>query len=183
MTETQPEFIPLDIERATTALLNCAVGHSLLYRRTIDSTMTLARIVAADAKVPSGAVVVAEEQSAGKGRLARRWEAPAGAGLLCTVVLKGPQLPANLGAGPMLAGVAVIDALTQLIPSLAPQLALKWPNDVLIMSAMGGQGEANFDAEDVEIEKVAGILAESVLTGDSDDLAAAGYRYQRQSAR
>jgi BirA family biotin operon repressor/biotin-[acetyl-CoA-carboxylase] ligase len=90
---------------------------------------------------PEGALVVAEEQTAGRGRLGRRWFAPAGTSLLCSLQL-GPDTPTE--RLPELTGVAAracaetIAALTGLKP------ALKFPNDVLV----GGR-------------KVAGILAEA----------------------
>jgi BirA family biotin operon repressor/biotin-[acetyl-CoA-carboxylase] ligase len=90
---------------------------------------------------PEGALVAAGEQTAGRGRLGRRWFAPAGTSLLCSLQLR-PVVPSE--RLPELTGVAAracaeaIAALTVLEP------ALKFPNDVLV----GGR-------------KVAGILAEA----------------------
>lgn len=88
-----------------------------------------------------GAVAVAEEQTEGRGRLGRRWEAPRGLGVLVSVLLrpavKSPRLP-ELS---LVAGGAVALAIAE-VTGLEP--AIKFPNDVLI----GGR-------------KVAGILAES----------------------
>ncbi|MBA3735519.1 MAG: biotin--[acetyl-CoA-carboxylase] ligase [Actinobacteria bacterium] len=88
-----------------------------------------------------GAVAVAEEQTEGRGRLGRRWEAPRGLGILVSVLLrpavKSPRLP-ELS---LVAGGAVALAIAE-VTGLEP--AIKFPNDVLI----GGR-------------KVAGILAES----------------------
>ena len=89
---------------------------------------------------PDGTVLVAEHQTRGRGRLDRSWASPPRAGLTFSVLLR-PGVPiATWGWLPLLAGVAVHDALTP----LTPLVALKWPNDVLL-------GE----------RKVAGILAQS----------------------
>jgi BirA family biotin operon repressor/biotin-[acetyl-CoA-carboxylase] ligase len=142
----------LDIERAHRAMHAWPVGHMVRYVPCIASTMDLGQEVLADHRLPSGVVCVTEEQSAGRGRLARSWQAPFGTGLLLTVVLKAPALPETLGVAPMLVGVAILDAITELCPQLDEQLALKWPNDVLIL-------------QDGQPQKVAGVLAESVWQG------------------
>jgi BirA family transcriptional regulator, biotin operon repressor / biotin---[acetyl-CoA-carboxylase] ligase len=99
-----------------------------------------------------GAVLVADHQSAGRGRRDRSWTAPPRAGIAVSVLLR-PRLPAErwswLG---LLAGVAVTDALTRTC-GLAP--VLKWPNDVLVPRD-GRPGS--------EPGKVAGLLAEVVRT-------------------
>jgi BirA family biotin operon repressor/biotin-[acetyl-CoA-carboxylase] ligase len=93
--------------------------------------------------------VVAEEQTGGRGRLGRTWDAPSGLGLLCTVVLRDALVPPVPGQIPMAAGLAVIDAVSEVTPALASRLALKWPNDLLI-AGVPHPG------------KTAGLLVESV---------------------
>jgi BirA family biotin operon repressor/biotin-[acetyl-CoA-carboxylase] ligase len=109
----------------------------------VDSTESTNADLLADARAPDRSVLVAEVQSAGRGRLDRSWSSPARAGLTFSVLLR-PELPApaasSLGWLPLLAGVAVHDALRPLLP-----VTLKWPNDVL--DADGG--------------KLAGILAQA----------------------
>jgi BirA family transcriptional regulator, biotin operon repressor / biotin---[acetyl-CoA-carboxylase] ligase len=92
---------------------------------------------AARAGARAGWCAVAEEQTAGRGRLGRRWEAPPGSALLTSIVLRvtGP-----VGWVPLAAGLAVVDALAE---AAHLEARLKWPNDV---QAGGG--------------KLAGILAE-----------------------
>jgi BirA family transcriptional regulator, biotin operon repressor / biotin---[acetyl-CoA-carboxylase] ligase len=76
--------------------------------------------------LPVGAVVVADEQTAGRGRLDRRWEAPPGSALLATFVV-APHPLASIAAG-----VAAAEAC-------GPAVRLKWPNDLLIDGAkLGG---------------------------------------------
>ncbi|KAA0935391.1 MULTISPECIES: biotin--[acetyl-CoA-carboxylase] ligase [Streptomyces] len=86
--------------------------------------------LAADGKAEEGAVLVAEEQDAGRGRLDRRWTAPARSGLFFSVVLKPTGVPVERwGWLPLLTGVAVATGLSR---SAGVDTALKWPNDLLV---------------------------------------------------
>ncbi|MFG2871623.1 biotin--[acetyl-CoA-carboxylase] ligase [Streptomyces sp. NPDC048338] len=94
--------------------------------------------------LPEGAVLVAEEQSSGRGRLDRSWVAPARSGIFVSVLLK-PAVPVHRwGWLPLLTGVA---AATGLAKAAGVDISLKWPNDLLI--SVGG-----------EERKAGGILAE-----------------------
>jgi BirA family transcriptional regulator, biotin operon repressor / biotin---[acetyl-CoA-carboxylase] ligase len=72
-------------------------------------------------------VVVADHQSAGRGRMARQWEAPAGASVAVSVVV--PVAGSDRGWLPLLTGMAMARALRQVAGVPA---RLKWPNDVLV---------------------------------------------------
>ncbi|MEW1779048.1 biotin--[acetyl-CoA-carboxylase] ligase [Streptomyces sp. NPDC086777] len=88
----------------------------------------VARAVAGDAD--EGAVLVAEEQTAGRGRLDRRWTAPPRSGLFFSVLLKPAEVPmARWGWLPLLTGVAVATGLAR---GAGVDTALKWPNDLLV---------------------------------------------------
>lgn len=103
-------------------------------------------LAAAVAGEPEGLVVVAEQQTAGRGRQGRSWESPKGGGLWFTVLLRPAEVPvAKYGWLPLLAGVALAEAVKA---TAKVDAGLKWPNDLLI-------GEA----------KCAGILAEATGTG------------------
>lgn len=93
-----------------------------------------------DPSLPEGALVVADHQTAGRGRLGRSWEAPPGKALLCSILLKPPP-DRDVRQLSLLAGIAVADALEE-VTGLAVQL--KWPNDVMLRRT-----------------KVAGCLAEA----------------------
>jgi BirA family biotin operon repressor/biotin-[acetyl-CoA-carboxylase] ligase len=94
----------------------------------------------AQAGAREGLVLVAEEQTAGRGRMGRRWISPPRRALTFSVLLR-PAVPAGLlGWVPLLAGVAVASALEY---TAGVDARLKWPNDVLVDGA-----------------KIAGILAE-----------------------
>ncbi|WP_026211761.1 biotin--[acetyl-CoA-carboxylase] ligase [Longispora albida] len=98
----------------------------------------------AKAGAAEGTVLIAERQTAGRGRLGRTWESPPRAGIAMSVLLRPAEVPvARYGWLPLLAGVALADA-TGLRSWAAPDgSGLKWPNDLL-----------------VEGRKCAGILAE-----------------------
>ncbi|TJZ53108.1 biotin--[acetyl-CoA-carboxylase] ligase [Streptomyces piniterrae] len=104
---------------------------------------------ATEGTVAEGAVLVAEEQSAGRGRLDRRWSAPPRSGLFFSVYLT-PRVPmTRWGWLPLLTGVATATALSR---EAGIDTALKWPNDLLV--TVGG-------AE----RKAGGILAERAGDG------------------
>lgn len=100
---------------------------------------------------PAPSALVAEHQTAGKGRAGRSWETPARAGLTVSVLLR-PQVPAEaLGWLPLLAGLAVV----RTVSDGGVTAAVKWPNDVLLpaVDTIAGLGL---------YRKVAGILAQVV---------------------
>jgi hypothetical protein len=103
-----------------------------------------------EAGAPEGATVVAEEQTAGRGRLGRRWVAPPGTGLLVSVLLRPALAPDDLWLVTSLAGVALVDAVDELAASAPqrPRAGLKWPNDLLL-----------------DGKKAAGLLAEAGIHG------------------
>ncbi|WP_030382217.1 MULTISPECIES: biotin--[acetyl-CoA-carboxylase] ligase [unclassified Streptomyces] len=85
---------------------------------------------AAKGTAAEGAVLVAEEQSAARGRLDRRWTAPARSGLFFSVLLDPAEVPvARWGWLPLLTGVAVATGLSR---AAGVDTALKWPNDLLV---------------------------------------------------
>jgi BirA family biotin operon repressor/biotin-[acetyl-CoA-carboxylase] ligase len=117
-------------------LLRGRFGRPYLYFERCESTQ---RELPPDA--PEGAVAVAEEQTAGRGRLGRRWFAPARTSVLVSVNLR-PEIPTpRLPELSLVAGAAVADAILE---ETGIQPEVTFPNDVLI----GGR-------------KVAGILAEA----------------------
>lgn len=101
---------------------------------------------AARAGAPAGSVLLADHQSAGRGRLGRTWTAPPGTGIAMSVLVR-PAVPADRWTWvPLLAGLAVSDGIRQEADLPAD---LKWPNDVLVLG-----------------RKVSGVLAERVETPD-----------------
>ena len=78
---------------------------------------------------PDGALVLAEEQTAGRGRLGRRWHAPAGSALLMSLVLRPTLDPAQAQRATMICSLGAVDAARQ-VAGLSVQV--KWPNDLVI---------------------------------------------------
>ena len=93
-----------------------------------DSTMNEAARLAA-AKAPHGTLVVAEEQTAGRGRFGRTWFSPRGTGLYFTLILRPKLAPAAAPILTLLAGIAVAEALAELT---GRPTDVRWPNDVLL---------------------------------------------------
>ncbi|AVT36738.1 biotin--[acetyl-CoA-carboxylase] ligase [Plantactinospora sp. BB1] len=130
---------PLDARRLRRALITpeSLWTRLILHRETGSTNADAAE--AARAGEPEGLVVVAERQTAGRGRRGRTWESPARAGLAVSVLLRPglaepardwPAVPASrYGWLPLLAGVALVEAV-DLLAEL--DSALKWPNDLLL---------------------------------------------------
>ncbi|MEV4616506.1 biotin--[acetyl-CoA-carboxylase] ligase [Kitasatospora sp. NPDC049258] len=94
---------------------------------------------------PEGTVLIAEEQTAGRGRLDRQWSAPARSGLFLSVLLRPTGVPVErYGWLPILTGVAAAAVLARVAEV---ETSLKWPNDLLV-------------TVDGAERKVGGILAE-----------------------
>jgi BirA family transcriptional regulator, biotin operon repressor / biotin---[acetyl-CoA-carboxylase] ligase len=89
----------------------------------------VAAMQAAAAGEPEGAVFVAEEQTAGRGRGGHNWESPQSAGIYCSVVLRPELTPADTLLLSLLTGIAVAEAVER-ATGLHPDL--RWPNDVLL---------------------------------------------------
>jgi BirA family biotin operon repressor/biotin-[acetyl-CoA-carboxylase] ligase len=115
----------------------------------VGSTQDIAREwAAADPDLPGGAVVIAEQQTAGRGRQGRQWLSPPDSSIMCSIIFRPPAAlrAENLPRLTMVGGLAVADTLS---PLLKHGFALKWPNDALIHD-----------------KKVCGILSEATWIGD-----------------
>lgn len=119
------------------------IGRVVVHLAECTSTMDEARTWA-ESKGDDGAVIVADRQTAGRGRNQRTWFSPEGA-LLATLVLRDLK-DVRLTLVPLAAGLALARSIERLTKAPAQ---IKWPNDVWI-----------------EHKKVAGILVESRFVGD-----------------
>lgn len=117
---------------------------------------------------PEGFTVVADEQSQGRGRLDRSWSSPSGAGLAMSVVLRPATPLETWGWLPLLAGVAVVDALAR--QGLAA--ALKWPNDVVVDGPAHDGSAGPRKLGGLLVEQVPGTDAVVVGIGVNVDLGA-----------
>lgn len=134
----------LDLDRLQSLLRTEFIGRSVTYRQSVGSTMELAG-QEAKSEAAEGFVTIAEEQSAGRGRLGRHWVSPPGQNLYVTLLVR-PTLP-QLRYLAVIAPLAVCHAIEE-TTGLLPRI--KWPNDVLLKG-----------------KKVCGVLLESDLTGDT----------------
>lgn len=123
-------------------------GKRIFAFETIDSTNTCARALAS-CWAHEGTVVIAEEQTAGKGRLGRAWSANRGENLTFSIVLRPKSATESLSLIPLYAAVAVAEAIEQ-VSGL--RLSCKWPNDLLIgnRKAVGILVEGALKEETVE---------------------------------
>jgi BirA family transcriptional regulator, biotin operon repressor / biotin---[acetyl-CoA-carboxylase] ligase len=117
------------------------IGWRIHYFQQVDSTQEVARELAAGGAA-QGTTVIAEQQTAGRGRLGRAWHSPAGVNLYTTIILR-PAMPlATVPQLSLVAGIAVAEALERVAPGI---VGLKWPNDVWLRG-----------------RKVSGMIAEAV---------------------
>jgi len=100
----------------------------IVHRETVDSTNRLASELAR-AGAPEGTVVVAEAQTAGRGRLGRTWASPAHLNLYLSLLLRPPLAPAEV---PRLTLVAAVAAAEAIEATIGEPPGIKWPNDVLL---------------------------------------------------
>lgn len=133
--------IPADIvpEKIQARLRSRLIGRPLEVVAEIGSTND-AVMAAGRAGKAEGLTILADRQTAGRGRRGRPWASPAGVGLYTSVLLRPQQSPAKLPLLTLVAGLGVAEAIEEIAGAAT---RLKWPNDVL-----------------VEGRKVAGILAE-----------------------
>jgi BirA family biotin operon repressor/biotin-[acetyl-CoA-carboxylase] ligase len=149
---------PPDVLAAVNAAVARGVPLNLDVRwfPTVPSTMDVAAELA-EAGAREGVVIVADEQTDGRGRRGRQWSSPAGAGLYVTFVLRPPRdaVPAALlSLLTLTAGVSVREAVA-CATGFTPEL--KWPNDLVV-------GE----------RKLAGILAEGIGIGTATQVVLIG---------
>ncbi len=115
---------------------------------TIGSTNAEAHRLA-ESGCPEGTLVVAEQQTAGKGRKGREWVSPAGTGIYATLVLRPPLPMEDTPLLTLLTAVAIAEAITEVTPL---QPTIKWPNDILIhdRKVAGILTEVSSDVDHVE---------------------------------
>ncbi len=127
----------IDFEQMQKDLQTSIIGKEIFYYDKLESTNTRAKEIAFQTK--EGALVVAEEQTAGKGRLGRTWLSPKNRGIYMSVILKPNTDPVNVARLTLLGAAAINLALED----IGIESKIKWPNDVVING-----------------KKVAGVLTE-----------------------
>ena len=168
---------PLDFSIIQSALTTQTFGRKLAVLPRTGSTNDVAKDLAARG-APEGTVVVADEQTAGRGRLARRWLAPPRTSLLCSLLFRPDLPPIQAQRLTMLCSLAAADAIEQVA---GLQVHLKWPNDLVVKSQLANRKSAvrNLHSPFSILysptwRKLAGILTETGITGERLDFAVVG---------
>lgn len=123
------------------------LGQKIHYEETVHSTQKIALQYSMDG-APEGTIVIAEEQTSGRGRLNREWYSAKYTGVWMSIILRPNLLPQKAPQLTLITAVAVVQAIEEITP-LLPQI--KWPNDILING-----------------KKITGILTE--LQAESDQI-------------
>lgn len=141
-----PELIETDLKTEI-------VGRKVFCFDVINSTNTQAKAMAAEG-LEEGAVLTAEAQTDGKGRIDRKWFSPEGQNLLFSIIFRPKLLPSQIFCLNMVASISLVEAIEEISP-LKP--LIKWPNDVYVNN-----------------RKLAGILTEFSGAADGIDYAIVG---------
>ena len=143
----------LDACESTAELRSAGLTNPVSAFESVDSTNDVAGSLARDG-APDGTIVVAEEQTGGRGRLGRRWHSPRGLGLWFSLVLR-PDVEARQSA--CLSLVAAASVASALKAGCGVKASVRWPNDVVCGS-----------------KKICGILTESEFVGGKLDFVVIG---------
>jgi BirA family biotin operon repressor/biotin-[acetyl-CoA-carboxylase] ligase len=145
----------VDAPEIQAALATRVFGRRLVRLARTGSTNDVARALAVQG-APEGTVVWADEQTAGRGRMGRRWLAPPGACLLCSILFRPALPPTQAQWLTMLSSLAVADAVEQVA---GLQVAIKWPNDLIVKAQSPTTRAQGW-------RKLAGVLTETGVTGE-----------------
>ncbi|MCX7683216.1 MAG: biotin--[acetyl-CoA-carboxylase] ligase [Anaerolineae bacterium] len=121
-------------------------GRKVVFLPCVGSTNDVARDLARRGAA-EGTVVLADEQTSGRGRMGRRWLAPRCSSILCSLIFRPSCPPEQFSLLTMLCSLAAADAIEQ---QTGLRVALKWPNDLIICSSL----ESGW-------RKLAGVLTEA----------------------
>lgn len=140
-----------EAKRALQACSDSAWALNIHYQAVTDSTNLMAKR-AAEKGAPDKSIFLAHDQQKGRGRLGRSWLSQPGQGLAFSLLLRPKTSPENLAPVTLFAGLMAARALECLLAGLqkegSPEVAIKWPNDIIAVP--GGQ-------------KLGGILTETLL--------------------
>jgi len=129
------------------------MGQEIICYQSIGSTNEVAKELAKQG-APQGTLVIAEEQTEGKGRRGRSWLAPAGSSLLISLILYPPLTASQVPRLTMASSLAVAYAIEE---TSNLSVHFKWPNDILLRG-----------------KKAGGILTEVSISGEIPDYAVVG---------
>lgn len=103
------------------------IGRNIIYRKSISSTSDLAKQIALSRE--EGTVIIAEEQTKGRGRMGRCWVSPPGTGIWMSVILKPAIRPDKAYQMTQAAAVAVVKSIREVT---GLEAGIKWPNDIIV---------------------------------------------------
>ncbi|MBN1978778.1 MAG: biotin--[acetyl-CoA-carboxylase] ligase [Anaerolineae bacterium] len=146
----------LNLSHLRTLSTTHSFGREVIYLPRTGSTNDVIKESARQG-APEGAVAVTDEQTAGKGRLGRRWLAPANTCILCSILFRPKLAPTQTQRLTMLCALAAVDAIEK---TAGLHVWLKWPNDLVVQS----QGW----------KKLGGILTETGIAGEQVAFAIVG---------
>ncbi|NOZ69516.1 MAG: biotin--[acetyl-CoA-carboxylase] ligase [Deferribacteres bacterium] len=130
---------PRNLQHATRRLVHAfrgdIIGREIIFHETTTSTNDAAFQAGRLRHDPEGIVVVADSQTAGRGRFGRRWESPPGVNLYFTVLLRPPLQPREAPLVTLAAGTAAASAIREFTGLKAE---IKWPNDIIVNSRKTG---------------------------------------------
>lgn len=140
--------------RLAASLAGQRIGHTVVYHEETASTNDVARALA-EAGHPHGVAVVADHQTAGRGRRGAEWFSPPRKNLLLSVILRPSAPPHDWPRLTHVAALAVCEGIEAAIPGVRPRV--KWPNDIFLSG-----------------RKVAGLLLESSFPAQAPPFAVLG---------
>ncbi|EEL51384.1 Biotin--[acetyl-CoA-carboxylase] synthetase [Bacillus cereus Rock3-44] len=104
------------------------IGRTVYFEESVESTQHIAAKLAYEGAA-EGTIVVAEEQTAGRGRLSRKWHSPKGTGIWMSIILR-PAIPVH--HAPQLTLLAAVSVAQAIEKCIGVNVGIKWPNDILI---------------------------------------------------
>ena len=155
---------PFSNETIARALTGIEFVRRIEYWPTVGSTNDIAKQLGAEG-APEATLVLADEQTAGRGRLGRAWWSPPGTAIAMSLLLRPMFPPLRAHRLTMLAGLAAAEAVEQVT---GQRIGLKWPNDVVIEQA------ARRKRQEAIFLKLGGILSEASIAGEAIEFAVVG---------
>lgn len=155
----------LSVEQIQARLTTRVMGQQIHYFASVGSTNDEAKRLAA-AGTPEGTLVFAGEQTAGRGRLGRRWNAPPNLCLLMSLVFRPSLPPAQAARLTMLCSIAIAEAIQS---ETGLHVGIKWPNDLVVaghpFSHRRSRAPFSQGPDAAHHRKLAGILTETIVAG------------------
>ncbi len=125
--------------------MNMPIGSKIIHLNSVDSTSNYAAMMVSDGKAAHGTVILADEQTAGRGQRGSHWQSEGGSNLLLSVIVK----PDNLSVDRQFTLTQIVSlAVLDLLGKIGISAQIKWPNDIYV-------GD----------RKICGMLIENTISG------------------